>query len=217
MLVWQSNFLQKRLLKRVGYSGKKVVDGCTVDISQELKDKKIKIDNDVFALVKQCNNNPQNIVDYLREHDIEVYCVKRLKNLLNFIKESEGFISERKGFKGLLLNLHTGSGFKFKTKPLIILEGNPDIYRLIRYFYTWYSWKNGMEGFDEKSQRLLWTLHAKDEDKVISRLSLPDMDLLNNAIARDVQAIEFVTKYSKETAGAKNALEKMKQDGGANI
>ena len=41
--------------------------------------------------------------------------------------------------------------------------------------------------------------------------------LLKEAIARDVQSINFVVQYSKETAGARNALEKLKSDDGANI
>ena len=73
-----------------------------------------------------------------------------------------------------------------------------------------------MKGY-EKSQKLLKRFNSKNEDDIISRLSLTDIALLKEAIARDVQSINFVVQYSKETAGARNALEKLKSDDGANI
>lgn len=219
LLSWQGNFLQKRLIKRLGYTHKSVVDGCSVDISQNIKDKREKIDNDVKSILKQCENNPIKVIEYLEKNGIRVYFVKRAKKLLKHIKEDEGFITERHGFRSLMLNIITGQGLKFNTKTMVILEkGEPDIYNLIHYLHKWYAMKEGMDGFDEKSQKLLVLFNTtKEEDKLIGRLSIPEISGLREAIARDVQSIEFVTKYSKENAGAKNALEKMKTEGSANI
>ena len=116
------------------------------------------------------------------------------------------------------MSLITKSGFKFETPDFVILEEEePDIYKLINALYKWYSKKEVMEGFDEKSQKLLKKFNPKNEDKLIKKLSLEDITLLKNAIARDVQAIEFVSQYSKENAGSKKALEKMQSDKGASI
>ena len=78
----------------------------------------------------------------------------------------------------------------------------------MHYFHKWYAFKDGLPGFDEKSQKLLKKFNSKNEDDLISKLSLTDIEGLKNAIARDVQSINFVVKYSKENAGAKKALEK---------
>lgn len=218
MLNWQSEFLQKRLIKKMGYKPKAVVDGCTVDISQEMKDKSQKIDNDVRAILKQCKNNPVMVLEYFEKNNITCYFVKRAAKILDKIGETEGFITERSGYTAFALGLITGVGMKFKTPDMIVLEKEePDIYKLINCLHKWYSKKEGMEGFDEKSQRLLKKFNPKNEDRLIKKLSLKDIDMLKNAIARDVQAIEFVSQYSKENAGSKKALEKMQTDKGASI
>ena len=218
MLSWQSDFLQKRLIKKMGYNPKAVVDGCTVDISQEIKDKREKIDNDVRAILKQCKNNPEKILEYFDKNNVKYFFIKRANKVLNQIGETEGFITERKGYTAFVLNLITGSGLKFKTSDMVIFEkGEPDIYKLINCLYKWYSKKEGMEGFDEKAQKLLKKFNPKNEDKLIKKLSLGDIDVLKKAIDRDVQAIEFVSQYSKENAGSKKALEKMQSDKGASI
>ena len=35
LLSWQGRFLEKRLVKRLGYDGKKIVKGCTLDLKKE--------------------------------------------------------------------------------------------------------------------------------------------------------------------------------------
>ena len=78
--------------------------------------------------------------------------------------------------------------------------------------------KEGMPGYDEKSQILLQKFNLSDkQDKIISRLSIPEIENLRQAIARDVQSIDFMSQYSRENSGSKQALEKMKQDGSINI
>ena len=218
LLSWQSSYLQKRLVKKLGYTKKTIVDGCSVDISQEIKDKREKITAEVKGIIKQLKNNPQRLCEYLENQGVEVHLIGRGERFFKRINESDGFITERKGYKALLINLAIGNGFKTKTEPMVIFSGDElDIYKLIRAIYTWYSYKEGMSGFDEKSQRLLQLLHRKNEDKIIARLSIPELEGLKNAVSRDIEAIDFVTQYSKENAGAKNALNKIKNDGGANI
>lgn len=218
MLSWQGEFLQKRLAKRLGYTKKVVLDGCSVDITQDLKDKQLKIDNDVRVILKKCKNNPIEVIKYFEEHNLPVYFVKHAKRIAKFISEKEGFITERHGLKSFVLGLVTNQGIKFKTEPMIFMEeAEPDIYNLIHCLHKWYSMKEGMKGFDEKSQRLLLKFNDKNEDKLIGRLSIPEIEGLKEAIARDVQAIEFVSQYSRENTGAKKALEKMQSENGANI
>ena len=221
LLTWQSNYLQKRLIKRLGYTKKAVLDGCSVDISQDLKDKENKIEADVRAILKQCKNNPELVIEYLNSHNIQVYGIKDSSFLVKIIKEKIGFITERKGLSALWLNIIAKNEFGLSTEPMIVLEhdenGNIDIYNLIYSLYKWYSQKEGLSGFDVKSQKLLAKFNSKNEDKLIGRLSIPEIEGLREAIARDVKAIDFVSQYSKENAGSKKALEKMQQEGGANI
>lgn len=219
LLSWQGQFLQKRLIKRIGYKPNSVVKGCTVDLRKEAEEiNSEKLDNEVKLILKRCKNNPQMIIQFIKEHKTNVYMIKNCNKILKFLNEEEGLISERKGLKSLFLNLIVGNGFKFKTEPMIILnEGEADIYNLMHYFHKWYALKDGLPGFEEKYQKLLKKFNSKNEDSLISKLSISDIEGLKNAIARDVQSINFVVKYSKENAGAKKALEKLKTDKGASI
>ena len=219
LLSWQGKFMQKRLIKRLGYKPNSSVKGCTLDLRKEaaMADAE-KLNNEVKTVLKRLKNNPDAIIDFIQEHKTNVYIIKHADKLLKFLHEEEGFISERKGIKSLILNLICTKKFKFGTEPMIILnQGQFDIYNIIHYFHKWNAYKNNMPGFDEKSIKLLKKFNSKNEDDIISRLSLTDIDLLKAAIARDVQAINFVMQYSKENAGAKQALEKLKTDKGANI
>lgn len=219
LLSLQGKFLQKRLIKRMGYKPNSSVKGCTIDLKKEANEANTeKLNNEVKAVLKRCNNNPQEILKFIQEHKTNVYFIKYGTKIFKLLKEEEGFIGERKGLKALILNLLTTKKFKFKTDAMFILNDDElDIYNIIHYFHKWNAYKNGLGGFDEKSQKLLKRFNSKNEDDIISRLSLTDIALLKEAIARDVQSINFVVQYSKETAGARNALEKLKSDDGANI
>jgi hypothetical protein len=217
LLTAQSNFLQKRLIRKLGYDPKKNLNGCTVDISQELKDKKEKIISDVRAILKKANNNPESIIEYFETNNVPVYRIKKAEKTLKRINEKQGFITERHGIKAISINWIVKRKLKRYSEDMIIIDKEPDIYILINALHKWYSKKEGMDGFDEQSQRLLRKFNEKNEDKLIKRLSIPEIAGLRTAIARDVEAIDFVTEYSKEYAGSKKALEKLQTDDGANI
>ena len=151
-------------------------------------------------------------------HNTPVYQIKNSEKVLKKIHEREGLITERTGLNALLINLVTTKTFSLKSPTMIVVEaGELDVYELMHALHKWVALKNGLAGLDEKSQKLLRRFDSEKDDNIIGRLSLTDIDKVRSAIARDVQSINFVVKYSKEHAGAKKALEKMKNEGGANI
>lgn len=218
ILSWQGQFLQKRLVKRLGYDGKKVVKGCTLELSKDdLTDTK-KLAEEVSLILKNCKNDAEAVAKFFEHHKTNVYQVKDVEKVLKRINEREGLITERTGFSAMYLNFITTKRFSFKSPMMIIVEaGDLNIYDLMHALHKWVALKNGLPGLDEKSQKLLRRFDKEKDDDVIGRLSLKDIDKVRAAIARDVQSIDFVVKYSKEHAGAKQALEKMKNEGGANI
>ena len=219
MLSWQGNFLQKRLIKKTGYKPGAAVHGCSVDFKMEAELADIKkLNDEAGAILKRCHNNPLKIIEFIKEHKTDVYIINFNNLIFKFINPEEGFLSSRTGLSALFLSFITIKKFRFKTKPMFILNSdNIDIYNLIHYFHKWLAFKEGLPGFDEKSQKLLKKFNTENEDSIISKLSITDIDLLKAAIARDVQSIDFVSQYSKENAGAKNAYKKLKSDNGANI
>ena len=75
----------------------------------------------------------------------------------------------------------------------------------------------GLAGFDEKAQSLFKMNLSLTNDEQMKNLSVENILALKEAIARDTTAAEFVIKLSKEFEGAKNVLNKMKNDGGAQV
>lgn len=218
LLSWQGKFLEKRLVKRLGYDGKKIVKGCTLDLKKEEIENSEKVDKEVALILKNCRNNAEALIKVFEAHNTPVYQIKNSEKVLKKIHEREGLITERTGLNALLINLVTTKTFSLKSPTMIVVEaGEPDVYELMHALHKWVALKNGLAGLDEKSQKLLRRFDSEKDDNIIGRLSLTDIDKVRSAIARDVQSINFVVKYSKEHAGAKKALEKMKNEGGANI
>mgnify|MGYP004675675719 FL=1 len=218
LLSWQGKFLEKRLVKRLGYDGKKIVKGCTLDLKKEEIENSEKVDKEVALILKNCRNNAEALIKVFEAHNTPVYQIKNSEKVLKKIHEREGLITERTGLNALLINLVTTKTFSLKSPTMIVVEaGELDVYELMHALHKWVALKNGLAGLDEKSQKLLRRFDSEKDDNIIGRLSLTDIDKVRSAIARDVQSINFVVKYSKEHAGAKKALEKMKNEGGANI
>lgn len=218
LLNWQGQFLQKRLFKRLGYDGKKSYKGCTLELNSEQLDKEKKLTEEVAGILVSCKNDAGLVVEFLKNQGVAVYRVKSLEKKLEYINEAEGFLTERTGFHGLVLNYIVGNGFGFRSSVMVLLEdGEYDIYKLINALHKWCAYKNGFTGLDEYSQRILRRFDTEQEKNIIGRLSLKDIERVRAAIARNVQAIDFVVQYSKEHAGAKNALNKIKDEGGVDI
>ena len=101
---------------------------------------------------------------------------------------------------------------------VILREGIIDKYYMLHHFYRWYSLKSDLPGFDYRIQKKFKSfLMAEDVDKFVKTFNLEDIISIKEAIARDQEATEFVLNYTKEIDGSKNVIEKIKNDGGANI
>ena len=86
---------------------------------------------------------------------------------------------------------------------------------MLHQFHKWCAFKKDLPGFDEKSQALFKENLNKMSDG--KDLSVEEIIALKEAIARDAQAAEFVIQLAKESDGVKNALNKIKNDGSAEI
>lgn len=218
LLAAQGNFLQKRLIKKLGYDPKTFARGCSVELTQEEQEKREKIECDLRAILKKYKNNPEEIAKFFEDTlKVKVYRIKNVKKVLKRITEEDGLITERSGFRALQLNWITKHKLGLKTETMVLTDLEPDIYLLINSLHRWYTRKEGFPGYDEKSQRLLKKFNKKNADKLIKKLTIKEIQGLRDAIARDVQAIEFVEDYAKKNQGAKKALEKMQSDKGANL
>ena len=56
-----------------------------------------------------------------------------------------------------------------------------------------------------------------NSDEAVKKFTMEDILSLQEAIARDQEATQFVLNYTKEKEGSKNVINKIKNDGGAEI
>lgn len=224
-LAMKEKNLQKRLQKTTkrSFTNKtsKQIFGAAgnVTLNSETEKKIQLVKTNVSAIVKKTNCNPDELLNYMKAANTPVYKINQADKFLSFIKEEEGLIYEKEGFEAIYLSVITGQGIKFKTAPMVILrEGIIDKYYMLHHFYRWYSLKSDLPGFDYRIQKKFKSfLMAEDVDKFVKTFNLEDIISIKEAIARDQEATEFVLNYTKEIDGSKNVIEKIKNDGGANI
>lgn len=210
--------LNKHLKSTSTNSTSKTVVSSTVTMTLNSKtEQNIElVRKNVTDIVKNCENNPEKLLQYIESKGTKVVKLDNADKLLNVIKEEEGLITQLEGLEALYINTITKSNFSLKSKPVFIMRnGNIDPYYMIHQFYKWYSLEMKLPGFDYMSQKL-FKIYLNSSDAILSNLNLDEMTGLKEAINRDQEATTFALEIAKSKEGSKKVLEKM-QDGGANI
>jgi len=203
----------------------KMTSCCTLNLRIETEQKKKAIDEQLTKLVKKYINNPEKLIKYMQFKGLNVYSLKNAEKLLARIKEEEGFITPQKGIEALYINLLSGLAVKklkigFSTQPLFIFnENSTEIYTIARALYKYYGYNYKMPGYDYKSQKLFKKIY-NSKNKTASPFggcTIEQMYACKDAIQRDLESVNFSIKLSEETAGAKNALKKIKETSSAKV
>lgn len=191
-------------------------DGCTLDLSTMAETEKQKLEEELSLILKKCQYEPEEVLKYIEYQGTKIFFMDNAKNILNPIGEDEGFIYPASGAKALYLSLALKNSPSLKTKEMFILsKGEINKYYFIYHFYNWYAFKHDIAGMDSDSQRLLKKYLFETSDT--SNLQLADIYKLKDAIKQDKSAIEFVVKLCRNYDGVKQALNKMKNEGSANL
>lgn len=219
----QEKALTKRLNKHLKVSStnstsKTVLSkGVTMTLSAETEKKKELVKLNVSDIVKASNNDPTKLLAFIESKGTKVIKLDNADKVLSVINEEEGLITPLEGIEALYINIVTESGFSLKSKPIFILRnGEIDPYYMVHQFYKWYSLYMGLPGFDFISQKL-FKISLNSDGSILSNLNLDEMTGLREAIARDREATDFALELAKTKEGSKNVLDKIKNDGGANI
>lgn len=224
----QENVLKKRLGRnyRTSYTNttsKKVFGlAASLELTSKTEKNKEKLENDVKTILKKYENNPEKILEFIERSGTKAYRISYANKLLKFINYEEGFIGATKGVKALYLSILVSIftdkkvNLALKTEPMFILRNLPlDKYCMIQQFHKWYAMKLNLPGFDIESQENFQKfLNSDDED--VKLLSIEEILGLKEAIARDVEAINFIVDLAKTTDGSKNAMKKITA-GGATV
>lgn len=224
---------EKFLSKKLGRNFKSIYSNTTskraftpsasLELNSQTKKNKIKLENDLTTILKKYENNPEKLLKFIHRSRTKVYKIPFANKILNLINCEEGFISTTKGLKSLYLCLAISFLSKekiklsLKTEPMFVLRDLPlDPYYMIQQFHKWYAMKLNLPGFDAESQENFQKFMTPANDSKIGELSVEEILGLKEAIARDVEAINFIVDLAKSTSGSKNALKKI-STGGASV
>lgn len=219
----QEKQLAKKLSKHLKSSSsnstsKTVVSGAvTMTLNAKTEQNITLVRQNVNDIVKNCENNPEKLLQYIESKGTKVIKLDNADKILNVIKEEEGLITPLEGIEALYINMLAKEGFSLKSKPVFILRnGKIDPYYMIHQFYKWYSLKMDLPGFDYMSQKL-FKIYLNSSSTTFTNLNLDEMTGLKEAISRDQEATTFALELAKAKDGSKKVLDKIKNDGGANI
>lgn len=219
ILALKAKTLSKMIEKSFTNETSKTIISSTETMTLNTKTLKIieEVKQNVSDIIKTTSNNPQKLIDYIEAQGTKVYKIKNAGKILEKINEHTGLITELQGAKACFVNIITGQGIGFKTKPLFIIsDKQTDYYLFLREFYLWYSLNMKLPGFDFKTQEK-FKIYLKHSQKVTFKgLKYGEMLKIQEAISRDKEANEFVMNIIREKDGGSNAFGKL-INGGAEI
>lgn len=188
-------------------------NGCFISLDTIADSDKQKMEEELNLILKASNYDVKEIIKYIENHNTNVFFIDSAKYLTS-IGENIGFIYPQKNFKALYISLLVNKGFTFKTNEMFIFDKQEiNKYYFIYHFYNWYAFKHNIYGLDAKSQELLNKYLFNTSDAELKTLQLDDIYKLKDAIKQDKSAIEFVFKLCQNYDSAKNALQKLQNDG----
>lgn len=194
---------------------------CTMKLSSQTDKIKEEIDLKVSDVVKKYFHTPEKLVQYMKTQGIKIYRINKAEKILSFFGEEEGFITPLKGTKAILLNILVSAlcgekfSFDIKSKEMMIFDvNNTEIYTIARAFYKYTGYKNNLPGYDYKSQSTFKRLYSKrHHSSPFTGCGIEDMYACKEAIARDMESINFTINLSSEYENAKKAAKKISTDG----
>ncbi len=193
-------------------------NGAKVSINAKKKQLIEEVKANISAIVQSTKCNQEALLNYVKAAKTPIYRIDA-PNRLALIGEEEGFICEQQGFNALFISILTGQGIKFKTEPAFVIRKTNDINKswLLHNFYRWYSMKAGLEGFDYNSRKKMKIYMSDNSLETTRKLSLETVNQIQEAISREREANTFVLEYEKQIEGSKKVLNKIKDEGGADI
>lgn len=201
-------------------------EACTMHFSGETEKIRKEIEENLKEIVKQYFNTPEKLIQYIILQGANVYKFNKADKILDFFGEEEGFITPLKGIKALILNFIINFSvkrqpkFSFKTKEMFIFNtNNTEIYTIARALYKYYGYKNNLPGYDFKSQEAFKKAYSNRKRPALTfnTCTIEDMYACKEAIARDLETINFTISLSVEYENSKKAATKIKSNGGTNI
>ncbi len=203
----------------INSTSKTIISGnATITLNAQTEKNKELVRKNVEEIVKAANLDPEKLLAFISSKGTKICKIENADKILALIKEEEGLICELKGINALYLNIMTNSGFSLNSKPMFVMrDGLIEPFYMVHQFYKWYALQNKLPGFDYHSQQLFKKYMYANNTEGFENLKLDEMLGLQEAIARDKEATAYALELAKAKEGSRKVLDKIKNDGSANI
>lgn len=176
-----------------------------------------------YNILQKYKDNPGVILHYISSQGTQVVTAQGLLSLIKFLGYEEGFIPKHSGIKAFILNFAIQKVKKEKlnfsaTLPdtFLICKKDLSLYFLAYNLHHWISYKNNLPGYDYKTL-CIFKSTLSNANSNLSVLNINQILSIKDAIDRDKQALDFVTKFVREQVGAKEKLQKIVGGSAVNI
>ena len=207
----------KHRKKKLFFTGHEQLSISSNAIKQE--DEVTKI---AYEFLNKYKDEPLMILEYIKSNGTNVVACKKLFPIIKFLGYEEGFIPRHKSIKALILNMAINIMSKQKNKisttmedTFLICRKELSLYFLAYQFHHWLSYKSKLPGYDYETLCLFRS--TMNTNANLSFLGINQILSIKDAIDRDKQALDFVTKFVREQVGAKEKLKKISDGGAVNI
>lgn len=156
-------------------------------------------------IIKKHFGDIPKTIKLLEKKGIRVYQTRFAVKILGNVNEKQGFITPLKGFKAFYLNFMLGLlcdkklVFKKKSKEMFVFSTKGiDNFYLASQVYRFIAFEKNLAGFEYEVQEKFKKIYKRPNAKIFNTLTAGEIFALKEAIARDIEAVDFATKLHDE-------------------
>lgn len=183
-----------------------VNSAAIVELNSKYETTKKEVEQIATKIVKKYFGDIDKTVNILEKRGIRVYRTKFAVDILKNINEKQGFLTPLRGFKAFYLNFLISLifdkklSFAAKTPSMFVFTAAPiDKYFLASQVYRFVAFKKKLPGFEYSVQEKFKKIYKNPNMKNFNNLTAGDIFALKEAIARDVESVDFAMKLNAET------------------
>lgn len=208
---------EKSLQMMKNFSRNGVKDCFTGNDSLSIKGKQTLLKNEINkearSVIKEAMENPDVIAKFIKSKGTLIVKSRYMDKILALIGEEPGFVTPMTGLRALFFTLMTNICCDVKLKiggktpEIFAFNLEPvDIYSFSHQFHLWLSYQNRLPGFEEKTIKNFKNFW---QSQSTAYFSIEEIMALKDIIARETEAVDFVTEIAREFIGQKNSLQKL--------
>lgn len=183
----------------------------SLEIQTEYNKQKAEFEKELSEIFLKHLGDTEGLFEFLKENGAQIYRIAKSDLILEFLSQSEGYVSPKKGFKALILNFFLNRKLSVQTPHMFIFK--TEEISVVTLYYEIYKWFWNLKNATISEKINLNNI----SDDFISKLSYKDTVQMKQLVEDDIGAINFVLQFIKNHQSTKDASEKMQTEGSVNI